>query len=75
MPRKRKKGEQELRILPDGRIVLVAPDQALLEAVQSLVADPSDPLLQRKRNRYDRKQTADNSAGRPEEGIRGRQTK
>ena len=34
--RKRRKGEQEVRILPDGRIVFVAPDEVLLNLAQEM---------------------------------------
>ena len=36
---KRKPGEHEIRILSDGRVVMVAPDQTLMEIAQQL--DPN----------------------------------
>lgn len=36
---KRKPGDHEIRILSDGRVVMVAPDQTLLEIAQGL--DPN----------------------------------
>ncbi len=35
-PYKRKQGEFELRILKDGRLVAIAPDETLLEISQAL---------------------------------------
>lgn len=35
-PYQRKTGDFEIRILPDGRIVFVAPDEALMELAQVL---------------------------------------
>ncbi len=39
-PYQRKQGDFELRILSDGRLVLVAPDEALLEIAQTLAENP-----------------------------------
>lgn len=41
-PYKRKPGEFEIRILSDGRVVIVAPDETLLEIAQ--VLDPNSGL-------------------------------
>ena len=41
-PHKRKPGEFEIRILSDGRVVMVAPDETLLEIAQ--VLDPNSGL-------------------------------
>ena len=38
-PYKRKPGESEIRILPDGRIVMIAPDQELLDIGTVLEAE------------------------------------
>jgi hypothetical protein len=38
-PYQRKQGDFELRILSDGRLVLVAPDETLLEIAQTLAED------------------------------------
>jgi len=35
-PYKRKPGDHEIRILSDGRVVMVAPDQTLMEIAQEL---------------------------------------
>ncbi len=35
-PYKRKQGDLELRILKDGRLVMVAPDETLMEIAQAL---------------------------------------
>jgi hypothetical protein len=35
-PYRRKQGEFELRVLKDGRLVLIAPDEALLEIGRTL---------------------------------------
>jgi len=40
---KRKQGEQEIRILHDGRVVMIAPDEQLLEVAK--VVDPDNPHL------------------------------
>jgi len=41
-PHKREQGEFELRVLKDGRLVMVAPDEELLEIAQSLT-DGNEP--------------------------------
>jgi len=41
-PYKRKQGEFELRILKDGRLVVMVPDEALLEIAETFT-DKSDP--------------------------------
>lgn len=38
-PRKRRKGEQEIRILPDGRVVFVAPDEVMLSLAQEMESE------------------------------------
>ena len=38
-PYKRKPGDLEIRILPDGRMVMVAPDETLLEIARSIEDD------------------------------------
>ena len=35
-PYQRKKGEFEIRILPDGKVVMVAPDAELMDMAESL---------------------------------------
>ena len=52
--RKRKKGEQEVRILPDGRVVLVAPDQALLDVGQTLASETPNADTKMKRKDHGR---------------------
>lgn len=42
-PYQRNAGEFEIRILPDGRVVMVAPDQTLMEVAQAL--DPINEQL------------------------------
>jgi hypothetical protein len=37
-PHKRQPGEYEIRVLKDGRLVLVGPDQALLDMADALTA-------------------------------------
>ena len=41
-PYQRKQGEFELRVLKDGRVVMIAPDEALLEIGQ-LLQESGDP--------------------------------
>ena len=43
-PYKREQGDFELRILSDGRLVLIAPDETLLEIAQAFEV-PADPDL------------------------------
>ncbi len=45
-PYKRKQGEFELRVLKDGRVVMIAPDEALLEIAAALAEDsgPSETV-------------------------------
>lgn len=38
-PYKRKPGDLEIRILKDGRMVMIAPDETLLEIAQSITED------------------------------------
>ena len=35
-PYKRKAGDFEIRVLPDGRLVMIAPDETLVEVAESL---------------------------------------
>jgi hypothetical protein len=46
-PYQREQGDFELRILPDGRLVLIAPDETLLEIARTLEettdGGPQDP--------------------------------
>jgi hypothetical protein len=46
-PYKRQPGESEIRILPDGRLVLVAPDEVLLDVGEAVM--PDDPFMQARR--------------------------
>jgi hypothetical protein len=39
---KRKPGDAEIRILPDGRVVVVAPDQKMLELARKLAQQGSE---------------------------------
>ncbi len=41
-PYKRRCGDFELRVLPDGRVVMLAPDQELLELAGELDANNQD---------------------------------
>jgi hypothetical protein len=49
-PYKRKQGEFELRVLKDGRVVVIAPDEALLKISQALEesGDPETAASDRK---------------------------
>jgi hypothetical protein len=38
-PYKRKPGDFEIRVLPDGRVVMIAPDETLIEIAESLKDD------------------------------------
>ena len=46
-PHKRRPGESEIRILPDGRLVLVAPDEVLLDVGEAVM--PDDPFMKARR--------------------------
>ncbi len=51
-PHKRKPGESEIRILKDGRIVLVAANEAVLDVGEAIA--PQDPFMRdRKEARED----------------------
>jgi hypothetical protein len=39
---KRKCGDMEIRILPDGRVVLVAPDEKMLEVAKNVTQQETD---------------------------------
>ena len=46
-PHKRKPGDYEIRISPDGRVYLVAADEAMLDLAESL--DPENPAVLKRR--------------------------
>ena len=46
-PYKRKPGDLEIRIRPDGRVFVAEADEALLDVCQAL--DPDHPLLAKRR--------------------------
>jgi hypothetical protein len=39
---KRRPGDMEIRILPDGRVVVVAPDEKMLEVANKVTQQESD---------------------------------
>jgi len=43
-PYKRKPGDLEVRILSDGRVVMIAPDEKLLEVAQAIEPERDDLL-------------------------------
>jgi hypothetical protein len=43
-PYQRQQGDFEVRILKDGRVVMIAPDETLLEIAQLLEAQPQAPV-------------------------------
>lgn len=43
-PYKRKPGDLEVRILSDGRVVMIAPDEGLLEVAQAIEPKKDDLL-------------------------------
>ena len=51
-PYKPRPGDRELRIGPDGRIYMVAPDDPLFDLAEAL--DPDHPALQKRRKAKDR---------------------
>ena len=46
-PTKRKPGDLEIRIRPDGRVFVAEADEALLDVCQAL--DPDNPVLVKRR--------------------------
>lgn len=53
--RKRKPGDLEIRILQDGKVVLVAPDEALMDVAQAV--DPNNAALTiRRKTQHDKGQ-------------------
>jgi hypothetical protein len=50
-PYQRRQGDFELRILRDGRLVLIAPDETLLEIAQTL-ADKAAAQEQHRENQH-----------------------
>jgi hypothetical protein len=42
MPYQRQQGDFELRILSDGRLVMIAPDETLLEIAQTLESQTNE---------------------------------
>jgi hypothetical protein len=53
-PYKRKPGEFEIRILPDGRVLMPAPDEALLEVARILDGSGDKKSLAGKAKKNDR---------------------
>ena len=51
-PYKRQPGDYEIRLLKDGRMVLVGPDQTLLEIAKYL-SDPTPAVTRKERNTDD----------------------
>jgi len=50
---KRRCGDFELRVLPDGRVVMLAPDQELLELAGELDANNEDLKQTTEKTEYD----------------------
>ena len=46
-PYKRKPGEFEMRILRDGRLVVVTPDDGIMDVVAAM--DPDNPIVTQRR--------------------------
>lgn len=46
-PYKKRPGDLEIRLLKDGRVVLIGPDQALIEVVQGLNGPATDAETER----------------------------
>lgn len=51
-PYKRRCGDFELRVLPDGRVVMLAPDQELLELAGELDANNQDLKQTTEKTKY-----------------------
>jgi hypothetical protein len=54
-PHKRRPGEFEIRILKDGRVVLVAPDETLLDVGEAV--DPHHPFMRDREKARDHEDT------------------
>ena len=56
-PYKRRPGDFEIRILLDGRLIFVSPDESLMDVAQIL--DETDEALQRRKETIDVREPAD----------------
>ena len=61
-PYKRKPGDLEIRIRPDGRIYVAEADDALLDVCQAL--DPENPLFAKRRKAKSRNESRGTRSGR-----------
>lgn len=50
----RKPGEMEIRVLSDGRVVFVAPDEKLINVAEEIAPNELSSLLKRKGGKHDR---------------------
>ncbi len=53
-PYKRKPGEFEIRILSDGRVILIAPDEKIMEIAQIIDPNHSSQGVKTETDIYDR---------------------
>lgn len=68
-PYKRQPGDYEIRLLKDGRMVLVGPDQTLLDMAKGL-SSPASGVPHKERNTHDSATTGSASVTpSPEEGT------
>ena len=60
-PQKRKPGDLEIRIRPDGRVFIAEADEAMLDVCQAL--DPENPVLVKRRKAKSRNESRDSQSG------------
>ena len=57
VPYRRKPGDFEIRIKPDGQVIMLAPDQALIELATMLDSSLMQPDLEKERKEDARNQS------------------
>jgi len=60
-PYKRRPGDFEIRVLKSGRVVMIAPDEALLEAARAVAPNNSELSPRTEKNKDDRDKSGKNS--------------
>jgi len=60
-PYKRRPGDFEIRVLKSGRVVMIAPDEALLEAARAVAPNNSELSPRTEKDKDDRDKSGKNS--------------